>query len=259
MTAGPTGYPRMLATADHVEPAPRRVRATLGGVVVFDTTDARYVWDTPKYPQYYIPLVDVNADVLVDEDHDEHLRRGPARRHGLRVGDIVRPRCAHVFGPDAREGIAGTVRFDWAALDAWLEEDEEIFVHPRNPYTRIDALRSTRHVRVELDGVVLAESAAPVMLFETGLPTRYYLDRTAVHFEHLRPSDTVTDCPYKGRTSGYWSVVTGESIHADLAWTYALPTREAGPIAGLVAFYDEQVDVVLDGERQPRPKTHFFK
>ena len=112
---------------------------------------------------------------------------------------------------------------------------------------------------MELDSLVLAESDSPVMVFETGLPTRYYLNRTDVNFEHLRATDTVTDCPYKGRTSGYWSVVSGETVHADLAWAYDFPTRELLPIAGLIAFYNERVDIVLDGERLPRPKTHFFR
>lgn len=249
----------MIAPVNHIEPAPRRVRAFLGGEVVFDTTRALYVWEWPNYPQYYIPLADVNAAVLIDEEHPEHLSRGTARRHGLRAGESSRPGVAHVYTEDALEGLAGTVRFEWAALDAWFEEDEEIFVHPRNPYARVDALRSKRTVRVELDGVVLAESSCPVMVFETGLPTRYYFDRTAVNFDQLVPSPTVTACPYKGRTSGYWSLRTGEDTIADLAWTYDFPTRQLLPIAGLVAFYDEQVDTFIDGVEQPRPETHFFK
>jgi uncharacterized protein (DUF427 family) len=178
-------------------------------------------------------------------------------RHGLRVAEIARPGVAHVYGEDALEGLAGTVRFEWDALDAWFEEDEEVFVHPRNPYARVDALRSTRSVRVELDGVLLAESSCPVMVFETGLPTRYYLDRTAVSFEHLIPTDTVTSCPYKGKTTGYWSVSIGEQLYPDLAWAYDFPTVALSPIAGLIAFYNEKVDVTLDGERLERPKTHF--
>ena len=150
------------------------------------------------------------------------------------------------------------MRFEWDALDAWFEEDEEIFVHPRNPYTRVDALRSTRQVRIELAGAVLAESAATVVVFETGLPTRYYFDRGAVNFKHLEATDTSTPCPYKGRTSQYWSVRAGGEVHADLAWSYDFPTRQLLPIAGLVAFYNEKVDVFLDGEQLPRPETHFF-
>jgi uncharacterized protein (DUF427 family) len=252
-------YPQVISPVDLIEPVPRRVRASLNGAVVFDTTRALYVWEWPSYPQYYIPLADCNRDLLVDEDHTEQLRRGTARRHGLRVGEVSRSGVAHVYTEEALEGLVGAVRFEWAALDAWFEEDEEVFVHPRNPYTRVDALRSTRHVRIELNGCVLAESASPVMVFETGLPTRYYVNRTEVGFEYLRATETVTSCPYKGKTSGYWSVVIGDSVHADLAWAYDFPTRQLLPIAGLIAFYNEKVDVVLDGERLPRPATHFFK
>src|SRR5690242_19366278 len=173
-------YPAMADTAGRVEPAPRRVRGVLGGRTVFDTVAARYVWESVRYPQYYIPLADVDSALLVDEDHPQRLRFGTARRHGLRAGDVEKPGAVRVYGDDAAPGLAGTARFEWDALDAWYEEDEQVFVHPRNPYTRVDALRSTRHVVVELEGVVLAESSAPVLLFETGLPTRYYLDRTAV-------------------------------------------------------------------------------
>jgi uncharacterized protein (DUF427 family) len=113
-------------------------------------------------------------------------------------------------------------------------------------------------VRVELDGVVLAESPAPVMVFETGLPTRYYLDPTELDFDHLIPSGTVTSCPYKGTTSRYWSVRAGDTVHPDLAWAYDFPTRQLQPIAGLVAFYNEKVDLFLGGQRLERPQTHFF-
>jgi uncharacterized protein (DUF427 family) len=224
-------YPQTLVQAGHVEPAPRRVRGVAGGHVVFDTVDALYLWEWPNYPQYAIPLADVDAERLDGLRH-RVLRDGPA---------------------------AGHVRFSWDALDAWYEEDEEVFVHPRNPYTRVDALRSARPIRVERDGVLLAESASTIMVFETGLPTRYYLDRGSVDFGHLVPSDTVTACPYKGRTSGYWSVRSGDALHEDLAWSYDFPTRALSPIAGLVAFYNEQVDITLDGRPLERPSTHFFR
>jgi uncharacterized protein (DUF427 family) len=163
----------------------------------------------------------------------------------------------HLFAGDKIEALAGMMRIDWAALDAWYEEDEQIFVHPRDPYTRVDAVRSTRPLRIELDGVVLAESSSPVMVFETGLPTRYYLNRTDVRFEHLRPSETVSSCPYKGRTTGYWSFVADGNVQPDVAWSYDFPTTAVLPIAGLIAFYNEQVDVFLDGELLERPQTHF--
>jgi uncharacterized protein (DUF427 family) len=201
-----------------------------------------------------VPVDDVAPGVLVDEGVDEDRPFGTARRHGLRVGDDDRPGAAWVqTGGD----LAGTVRLDWAAPDAWFEEDEQVFVHPRDPYARVDAIRSSRTVRVEKDGVLLAESSSPVLVFETGLPTRHYLPRTDVRWEHLEPSDTVTRCPYKGTTSAYWHVRAGGALHRDLAWSYDFPTRELLPIAGLVAFYDEKVDTLVDGVPSARPVTHF--
>ena len=224
---------------------------------VVDTSSALYVWEWNRYPQYYIPIGDVDPEALVDEQHEQRLSRGTARRYGLTVGSVSRPSALRVYGEDALYGLAGRARFEWDGVDAWYEEDEQIFVHPRDPYTRVDALRSTRHVRVELDGIVLAESTSPVLVFETGLPTRYYLNGTEVDFNHLVPTDTVTSCPYKGTTTGYWTAEVGESTYKDIAWTYGFPTRQLIPIAGLIAFYNEKVDLVLDGIRIERPITHF--
>ena len=251
-------YPDALVPVDHVEPVPRRIRGTLGGRTVFDTVDARYVFELPFYPQYYIPVGDVDRELLVDEGGSHQLKRGRAQRYGLRVGAVERPSCAHLYTDSELAGITGTLRFDWDALDHWYEEDEEVYVHPRSPYTRVDALHSTRRVEVELDGVVLAESSSPVLVFETGLPTRYYLNRTEVDESYLVPTDTVTKCPYKGTTTSYWAVDTGGGRrYPDLAWSYAFPTRELLPIAGLVAFYNEHVDLTVDGRRLVRPSTKF--
>jgi uncharacterized protein (DUF427 family) len=139
-----------------------------------------------------------------------------------------------------RAFLAGTARFDWAVLDAWFEEGEQALAHPRNPCVRVDALRSTRPVRAELDGVVLAESPAPVMVLETGLPARYYINPTEISSGHLIPSDTVTSCRYKGTTSRYWPVRADGTVHPDLVWAYDFPTRQLQPIAGLVAFCNEK-------------------
>ena len=113
-------------------------------------------------------------------------------------------------------------------------------------------------MRIELEGAVLAESASPVMVFETGLPTRYYVAPTEVNFGYLIATDTVTECPYKGVTSGYWSVRAADELHPDLAWSYNFPTRQLIPIAGLIAFYNEKVDTFIGGQRIERPRTHFF-
>src|SRR5690606_20200851 len=117
---------------------------------------------------------------------------------------------------------------------------------------RVDVLSSSRHVRIEVNGVTVADSRSPRLLFETGLPTRYYLPKTDVRLDLLEPTDTVTHCPYKG-TAEYWSV-NGEK---DLAWSYRTPLPESEKIAGLIAFYDEKVDVYVDGVRQDRPTTKF--
>jgi uncharacterized protein (DUF427 family) len=250
-------YPSNLVQTNHVEPVPRRIRAVLAGHTILDTTGARYVWEWPGFPQYYVPLADVRPDVLVDEGATEETPRGDVKIFGVKVGDAHRPKAAKVLGAAKVEGLDDTVRFEWSAFDAWYEEDEQVFVHPRNPYTRVDSLRSTRTVRVESHGVVLAESSSPVFCFETGLPTRYYLNRTDVDFTKLVPTETVTSCPYKGMTTGYWSALVDGRTHPDVAWTYDFPTRELQPIAGLIAFYNEKLDIFLDGVQLERPNTHF--
>jgi uncharacterized protein (DUF427 family) len=256
---GKVAYPQSIVPVDHIEPVPRRIRGTLGGRTVLDTTRALYLWEWPPYPQYLIPTADVDPDALILTGETHRVARGTVTAVGLRVGAIERPAAGRRYEKSRLAQLPGMIRFDWDALDAWFEEDERVFVHPRNPYVRVDALRSSREVRVESDGVALAHSSAPVLVFETGLPTRYYFDRTAVDFSHLVSSTTQTSCPYKGQTSDYWSIEVGGQISPDLAWSYDFPTRELQPIAGLIAFYDEKVDVYLDGVLQPRPKTHFFK
>lgn len=256
------GYPAPPVTENHVEPAPRRIRACVdagadgsGAHQVFDTTRALYVWEWPPYPQYVIPRVDVDEDCLVGEGPGESTSRGPAESFALRVGRELRHGAAIAYTNSPIPGLTGMLRFRWDALDHWYEEDEEIFVHPRNPYARVDALRSNRRIRVERDGVVLAEAPSGVLVFETGLPTRYYLERTSVRFEHLIPSATRTSCPYKGNTSGYWSARAASEMAEDakdIAWAYDFPTRQLQPVAGLVAFYNDKVDIYVDGDKVDR-------
>lgn len=251
---GAADYPQMAAARGRVEPAPRRVRGFLGDQLVFDTTSARYVWEVPYYPQYYVPLADVAPGVLRDDGRPQRVQFGPSRKFSVVVEGATAPSAARVF--DAGDGaVAGLVKFDWNAL-TWFEEDEPIYGHPRNPYARVDALRSHRHVIVTLDGATLADTRSPVLLFETGLPTRYYIDRTDIASELLEPSDTQTLCPYKGVTSAYWSVRAGGTLHADLAWTYQTPLPAVAAIANLVAFYNEKVDITVDGIELARPRTH---
>lgn len=249
-------FPQMAAARGRIEPAPRRVRGYLGAELLFDTTAARYVWEFPYYPAYYVPLVDVRSAFLSDENHPQRVQLGPSRLYSVVGAGQTHPSPARVFDADSDSPVAGLVRFEWDPL-RWFEEDEQIYGHPRNPYARVDALRSHRHVRVELDGVLLADTHSPVLLFETGLPTRYYIDPTDVAFEHLEATTTQSLCPYKGVTSGYWSVRVGETLHPDLAWTYHYPLPAVAPIAGLVAFYNEKLDLNVDGVALPRPRTQF--
>ncbi len=249
-------YPQNAAARGRIEPAPRRVRGFLGHQLVFDTIAARYVWEIPYFPAYYVPLADVRTEFLRDENHPQKVQLGPSRLHSLVGAGQTHQAAARVFDADSDSPVAGMVRFEWDPL-RWFEEDEQIYGHPRSPYVRVDVLRSHRHVRAELDGVVLADTHSPVLLFETGLPTRYYIDPTDIAFEHLEPSPTQTLCPYKGVTSGYWSVRVGDSVHADLAWTYHYPLPAVGQIANLVAFYNEKLDIIVDGAALARPKTQF--
>lgn len=245
-------YPGLIVPVGHVEPVPRRIRGTVGGRIAFDTRRALYVWERRPYPQFSIPVEDLVDGTLVDEGHSEQRGAGSARRHSLRVGSELRAGAAWVWADDAPEPLHGTVRFEWVALDSWFEEDELVFVHPRSPYARVDTRRSSSSVRVEIDGVVLADAPNCVKLFETGLPTRYYLDRPYVDLTRLRPTDTVSSCPYKGTTSGYWSFDSEVGAHEDIAWAYDHPTNQVDGVAGMITFYNERVDLYVDGTLLPR-------
>lgn len=237
----------------HVEHTAKRVRTYLGGRVVADTTSALLVWEVPYYPTYYFPLQDVDASALKATGATRHSpSRGDGVVHTVVSGSVEAEDAALSYPDSPLTEIQGHVRFQWDAMDAWFEEDEEVFVHPRDPYTRVDILAAQRHVRIEVDGVTVADSRSPRILYETGLPPRYYLPKTDVRLDLLEPSDTVTHCPYKG-SAEYWTVNGGK----DLAWSYRTPVAESQKIAGLVAFYDEKLDVYVDGVLQERPKTKF--
>lgn len=240
-----------------VEDGQKRVRALLGGEVVADTIHPKLVWEVASYPAYYFPLDDVRTELLTPLDEiDRSPSRGTATLYDVKGGTRTARAAARRYGDSPIEELRDLVRFDWDAMDAWFEEDEEVHVHPRDPYTRVDILRSSRHVEVFVAGQKVADSHHPTLLFETGLPVRYYLPELDVRMDLLTPTDTHTRCPYKG-TAEYWSVTAGGERHDDLVWSYPAPIPESQKIIGLLAFYDERVDLVVDGEPQERPRTEF--
>ena len=240
-----------------VETGQKRVRVMFGGTVVADTIEPLLVWEKPYYPTYYFRTGEARMDLFMPTDDVERSSsRGEAQRLSVVVGDRRAEGAVTHCGSSPIPELSDTVAFDWAAMDHWFEEDEEVFVHARDPYKRIDALHSSRHVRFEVDGIDVADSVRPVILFETGLPARFYLPKIDVRMEMLVPTSSSTACPYKG-TARYWNVVVGGTVHEDLAWGYDAPLSESAPIAGLISFYNERVDIRVDGVRVERPRTVF--
>jgi uncharacterized protein (DUF427 family) len=235
-----------------VEWSNKRVRAVLGGEVVLDTTRPLLVWEGPHYPTYYVRAEDVRAELIPSGHLDHSPSRGDGEVHDLRSGRITATGAARIMRESPIPELAGTVRVAWDAMDDWFEEDEPVYTHARDPYTRVDILASSRHVRVEVDGVTVAESCSPRILFETHLPPRYYLPVTDIRMDLLRPSETVTRCPYKGAAT-YWSVEIDGKRYEDLVWIYRTPLPESQKIAGLACFYNEKVDLFINDVEQERP------
>jgi uncharacterized protein (DUF427 family) len=215
------------------------------------------VFETKRPPVYWFPTADVRMDLLALKEPaagsasgTEHWRSNT----GGRVADNIAWSYAKPSGDLAP--LQGHIAFYWNAVDAWYEEDEEVFVHPRDPYTRVDTARSSRKVRVEVEGTVIAETNRPVLLFETGLPRRYYIPKLDVRMDLLEPTETVTRCPYKG-DARYWSLKVGDKTYPDFVWSYPRPIPEVPKIENLLCFYNEKVDLYVDGVRQERPVSPF--
>jgi len=239
-----------------IETGHKRVRAYLAGDLAADTRQPVLVWEWPYFPAYYFPAADVRAKLAPTGVTEHSPSRGEAEICDVVLPGATAPAAAKRYPDSPLEELRTLVRLDWDSMTEWFEEEEPVYTHPRDPYTRVDILASSRHVRIEVDGVTVADSRQPRILFETGLPPRYYMPLTDVRMDLLRPSAAQSHCPYKG-TAGYWSVDTGTGVHQDIVWIYRTPLPESQKIAGLACFYDEKVDVYLDGELQPRPKTHF--
>jgi uncharacterized protein (DUF427 family) len=229
----------------------------IGGETVADSSRALLLQESGLQPIYYFPPEDVRSDLLEPTDKHTHCpKKGEASYYTISVGERVVKNGAWYY-PDPIDGapaITGLIAFYWDKVDTWMEEDEEVIGHARDPYHRIDLRKTSRHIRISLEGQLLAETTRAVALFESNLPTRWYIPGEDVVAE-LVPSDKDTICPYKGH-AGYYSVrlENGELIE-DLIWYYADPFSDALGVAGLLCFYNEQVDIELDGEQQERPES----
>lgn len=240
-----------------IEPVDKWVRVYLGGEAIADTRNALLVWESPYFPHYYFPPEDVRTELLVATGETRRSpSRGQAEVYTVKAGTKEAVNGAWTHPDSPIDEISGYYRFDWKAMDSWFEEDEEVFVHPRDPYTRVDIIHSSRHVEIHIDGTAVADSHHPTLLFETGLPTRYYIPKTDIRMDLLTPTETVTSCPYKGDAS-YWTLNLGGETYKDIVWSYKHPVHESAKIAGLLSFYNEKVDVYVDGELLDRPKTPF--
>jgi uncharacterized protein (DUF427 family) len=240
------------------EPSPRHVRAVFAGTVVADSKRVLLLRERNHVAVYYFPMDDVRMDLLVRSDKRTTCPyKGEASYWSIDVDGRRAENAVWAYEDPLPErvDIKGHVAFYWDKLDQWFEEDEEVFVHPRDPHHRVDACRSTRHVRVVVGGETVAESRRPVLVFETGLPVRYYLPKLDVRLDLLTATDTVTRCPYKGQAR-YWSVTAGGRTVEDAGWSYTYPLPAVSSIAAHVCFFQERVDEVwVDGEQVERPQT----
>jgi uncharacterized protein (DUF427 family) len=237
-------------------PTARRVRVMLSGTTIADSRAVMLMLEKKRLAIYYFPFKDVRLDLLVPTGYTSpHEGKGLASFYSVKVGDRVAEKGAWRYLQPERPDLKDYIAFYWDKMDAWFEEDDEVFVHPRDPYHRVDVLNSSRHVKVMVGGEVVAETTRPRLLFETGLPTRYYIPKLDVRLDLLTPTNTSTRCPYKGKAS-YWTVNVAGKEFTDIVWGYPAPIPECPKIENLLCFYDEKVDAVyVDGELQPRPVT----
>jgi uncharacterized protein (DUF427 family) len=230
---------------------PRRVRARFAGQTVLDSRNAKLLHESNLLPQLYVPRVDVREDLLEASSHQTHCPfKGDASYQSVRVGDRLAENAVWSY-PTPREDaawLADHVSVYWGSMDAWFDEDEEVFGHIRDPYHRVDVRATSRHVRVTADDVVVAESTRAKLLSETGLPNRYYIPTEDVRTELLEPSTTQTICPYKG-TASYKTLRHGDTVITDAAWVYPEPLDGATGIAGHLCFVAEGVQSWADEEK----------
>jgi len=255
-----------------IHPVRKWIRATTGDRTIVDSRRALLVWEPRRVVgSYAVPEEDVAGElvpaaVMAAAEHPVSLEEGPpvldpgtsfAVHSTSGIPLTIRTPDGDLSGAAFRADdpdLAGLVLLDWQAFTQWYEEDEPVIAHPHDPFDRIDCLRSSRHIEISNDGVTLADTTRPTLLFETPLPTRFYIPREDVAMDLLEPTASHTVCAYKGKAS-YWSARVGDSVLTDIAWSYPEPLHDAAPVQNLIAFYTERLDLVVDGEPQPRPRT----
>jgi uncharacterized protein (DUF427 family) len=243
-----------------VEPTARWVRVRFGGEVIADSRRALLLrqYGPDQLPAYYFPQQDVRMETLAPESDptSEAVPDGAVSWRSVNAGGRLARSAAWVVHtpPPGLAALAGHVSFAWGKMDGWFEEEEEVFVHARDPHKRVDVMPSSRHVRVVIGGETVAETRRPHLLFETTLPTRYYIPREDVRMELFQPTGLKTRCPYKGIAS-YWTARTEGKLAQNIMWSYPDPIPECPKIKGLMSFFNEHVDLYVDGELQPRPHT----
>jgi uncharacterized protein (DUF427 family) len=241
------------------DPVPHRVRAIFAKATIVDSTNVKMLHETGHLPVYYFPDSDFRADLLEPSDKKTHCPfKGDATYSSIRVGDRVAHDAVWAYREPIESAtfLTGHAALVWDALDEWFVEDEQAFGHPRDPYSRIDVYPTSRRVRVLLDGEVLADSHRAMILFEGPLPQRYYLPQEDVRMDLLEASSKKTRCAYKGSAS-YWHVRLGDTLHEDIVWTYRQPQHDAERVRDLLAFFNERVDIEVEGELLGRPVTEF--
>jgi len=230
------------------ESHPRRFRAEVDGVTVLDTVGGHLLHESNHLPQLYVPFGDLDAERLERTDKRTHCPfKGDASYWSVRVGDRVVENAVWAYEDpiDEASWLRGYAVLDWKKADRWLEEDEEVLGHLRDPYHRVDVLPSSRRVTVRANGELVAESQRAQLLYETGFPVRAYLPAEDV-VAGLAPSDASTVCPYKGIAS-YRSVQLADGTTLDDAvWTYEDPIPAAREITGLLAFAGEGIEVEVE-------------
>ncbi len=242
------------------EDSRRRVRVIFAGVTVADSKRVMLLLEYGRLPVFYFPMEDVRMDLLeTTTQSTSSPLKGDASYWTLRVDDRVAENAAWSYLDPLPAGppIKGYLAFYWDKMDAWYEEEEQVFAHARDPYKRVDVLPSSRHVRVVLGGETVADTRHPYLVIETGLPMRYYIPDQDVRMDLLTPTEFTTHCPYKGKAT-YWSANIGEQVFKNIVWSYRDPLPACSPLAQSVCFFNERVDAIfVDDEQMPTPKTQW--